>query len=82
MKANEIDDCGACPFYNKYCSGGVTGGPNGPKYPPCCNWNPDDEITAEDAEADACDREIETKWLWKKEQELKAKREQKNKRNK
>lgn len=39
-----------CCFYKDECSGGVTGGPNGPIYPPCCdsdNCFDKDEIVKE-----------------------------------
>ena len=33
--------CDACKYQYDGCSGGVTGGPNGPIYPPCCDSDPE-----------------------------------------
>lgn len=32
--------CDTCSYQHDGCSGGVSGGPNGPIYPPCCSHDP------------------------------------------
>ena len=43
-----VDDherrCDACKHQNDGCAGGVTGGPNGPIYPPCSDLGPEEYI--------------------------------------
>lgn len=36
--------CDACKHQHDGCGGGVTGGPNGPIYPPCCDSGPESYV--------------------------------------
>lgn len=46
MTLNEIeDDCDLCPLLKEeICSGGMSGGPNGPVEPPCCSMDGDEDL--------------------------------------
>lgn len=43
---NDIEDCDECPLFKEVCPGGVTGHPNGPHYPPCCDADPNEDVDA------------------------------------
>lgn len=40
--------CNVCRYYDT-CNGGVTGGPDGPIYPPCCDAGYESLLYEEDA---------------------------------
>ena len=45
MKAKDIEDCSQCPWLGEYCKGGMTSdGCGRPIEPPCCSWDPEEDI--------------------------------------
>lgn len=36
--------CDACKYQHDGCNGGVSGGPNGPVYPPCADLEPESYV--------------------------------------
>ena len=44
----EEERCNYCPCQEDGCTGGVSGGPNGPAYPPCCDLELEDLLYVND----------------------------------